>query len=78
VASLATTLYGQLLLVKVVLLAIMLALAGLNERRVRSSKPLALGQPGSFGGGIGVELTLGLVVFAIAALLSGTPPNPTG
>lgn len=74
-SGLTTTLYGQLLLVKAALLAVMLALAGLHEWRVRSSRPLSLGRLGGLSSGIGIELTLGIVVFAVAALLSSTPPT---
>ena len=59
-----TTLYGQLLVVKLVLLGGMLGLAALNQAR-------------GFAFGIRVELVVGLVVFGVAALLSGTPPTPT-
>jgi putative copper export protein len=30
---------------------------------------------GGLSSGIGIELTLGIVVFAVAALLSSTPPT---
>ena len=76
VAGLGTTLYGQLLLVKVGLLLGMLLLAGMNEWRARSAGGAAFGQMRGLSRGIGVELTLGVVVFAVAALLSGTPPTP--
>ena len=58
------TLYGQLLLVKVGLLVGMLGLAALNRAR-------------GFGRGVGVELALGVLVFGVAAMLSGTPPTPS-
>jgi copper transport protein len=78
--AIATTLYGQLLLIKVGLLAMMLLLAGVNEWRVRAAGGAgsggALAQAGGLSRGIGIELTLGIVVFAVAALLSGTPPSP--
>jgi copper transport protein len=78
-SAIATTLYGQLLLVKVGLFLAMLLLAGMNELRVRaalggSSSPTA--QVRGLSSGIGIELTLGLIVFAVAALLSSTPPSP--
>jgi copper transport protein len=69
--ALLATLYGQLLLIKVGLLLGMLLLAGVNEWHVRASGTLA-----SFGRGVRVELALGVVVFAVAAMLSGTPPTP--
>jgi len=49
----------------------MLLLAGLNEWRARATRIVG------FGYGVRAELTLGVVVFAVAAVLSGTPPNPT-
>jgi len=77
-AGLPTTLYGQLLLIKAALLAVMLVLAGVNEWRVRSSRPLPVGQMQGLSSSVGLELALGMVVFAVAALLSGTPPTSTG
>jgi copper transport protein len=73
-AGLATTLYGQLLLIKVGLLTLMLLLAGMNEWRVRTTATPVRG----FSRGVSVELTLGVLVFAVAALLSSTPPTPNG
>ncbi len=72
VAALGQTLYGQLLLVKVVLLAAMLSFAVFNEWRARST------QAPSFGRGVRIELALGVVVFGVAAMLSGTPPSAYG
>ena len=77
-AGLATTLYGQLLLIKIGLLAMMLLLAGMNEWRARATSGLAVVPVQGFGRGLGVELTLGVVVFGVAALLSSTPPTPSG
>jgi copper transport protein len=80
-SALATTLYGNLLLVKVGLLTAMLALAGLNEWQARStsiSGGADLGRVQGFGRGLRAELALGVVVLAVAALLSGTPPQPGG
>jgi copper transport protein len=70
-AAVVGTEYGQLLLVKSGLLAIMLGLAGVNEWRRRA--------PGQVGLHLGVaaELALGVVVFGVAAVLSGTPPTPS-
>lgn len=70
-SALIATLYGQLLLVKVALLIGMLALAGWNEWRRRRASP-------GIVGGVAAELALGIVLFGVAALLSGTPPAPTG
>jgi copper transport protein len=77
-AGLATTPYGQLLMIKVGLLTLMLLLAGMNEWRVRTTGALAMARVRGFSGGVGLELALGVVVFAVAALLSGTPPTPNG
>jgi copper transport protein len=62
-AALISTLYGQLLLVKFGLLVSMLVLAGVNQLR-------------GFGAGVRIELVVGLIVFGVAAMLSGTPPAP--
>jgi copper transport protein len=75
-AGLGTTLYGQLLLIKAGLLLVMLLLAGMNEWRVRSAGSAELTRVRGLSRGIGVELTLGVVVFGVAALLSGTSPTP--
>ena len=72
-ASLVSTLYGQLLLVKVGLLSVMLLLAGMNEVRARGAGG---GCVWLRGYGVGLELTLGVVVFGVAALLSSTAPSP--
>jgi putative copper export protein len=74
--ALVASLYGQLLLVKAVLLLAMLSLAGFNEWQARSTRTVA--QVRAFGRGVRVELTLGVIVFAVAAMLSGTPPSPNG
>ena len=62
-AALSSTQYGQLLLLKLGLLVCMLLLAGVNQLR-------------GFGTGVRVELAMGIVVFGVAAMLSGTPPTP--
>jgi copper transport protein len=62
-SALVATLYGQLLLVKIALLAAMLLLAGFNQLR-------------GLGRGVPLEFALGVVVFGVAAMLSGTPPTP--
>jgi copper transport protein len=74
--AVATTLYGQLLLLKVGLLAAMLLLAGMNEWRARATRGGAPVQERGLSNGIGIELLLGVVLFAVAAVLSGTPPSP--
>jgi copper transport protein len=70
-AALTGTLYGQLVLAKVALLLAMLALAGFNEWRARTSSGAGAF---SFSRGVSAELTLGVVVFGVAAVLSSTPP----
>lgn len=67
-AAVVSSLYGQLVLIKVGLLVVMLALAGVNEWRARASGLVG------FGRGVGLELALGVVVFGVAALLSSTAP----
>lgn len=69
-SSLFGTPYGQLLLTKSALLVAMLALASWNEWRRRAASLSGLHR------GVAVELTLGMVVFGVAAVLSGTPPTP--
>ena len=71
-ALLATT-YGQLVLIKIVLLVIMLGLAGFNEWQTRRAAASALG----LRRGVRLELALGVFVLAVAAMLSGTPPSPS-
>jgi copper transport protein len=78
-SAITTTLYGQLLLVKAGLFLAMLLLAGMNELRVRAAldtSSSATAQVRGLSSGIGIELTLGVIVFAVAALLSSTPPSP--
>jgi len=71
-ALLATT-YGQLVLIKIVLLVMMLGLAGFNEWQTRRAAASALG----LSRGVRLELALGVFVLAVAAMLSGTPPSPS-
>jgi copper transport protein len=68
--ALVGTLYGQLVLIKVALLLGMLALAGRSEWRARRARAAL--------GGVRGELALGILVLAVAAMLSGTPPQPSG
>jgi putative copper export protein len=60
--ALFTTGYGEMVLFKVGLLGAMLALALVNTRHASTR-------------GVRAELALGLVVLAVAALLTGTPPS---
>jgi copper transport protein len=71
-AALVSTTYGQLVLVKVAFLLAMLGLAAYNEWRARRAPSVGLQR------GVGIELALGVVVFGVAAVLSGTPPSLTG
>jgi copper transport protein len=70
VAALVGTLYGQLVLLKSTFLVGMLVLAGWNEWRRRAAGMVGL-QPG-----VRLELVVGVIVFGVAAVLSGTPPAP--
>ena len=72
--ALLSTAYGQLVLVKVGLLVAMLLVALFNEWRVRTASSVAFG----LIRGVRAELALGLIVLAVAAVLSGTPPSLTG
>jgi copper transport protein len=71
-AALVGSLYGQLVLIKIGLLAAMLVFAGLNEWRARAASAVAVAR------GVRLELALGVLVLAVAAMLSGTPPSPLG
>jgi copper transport protein len=73
-SALTSTLYGQLVLIKAGLLVGMLLLAGFNELQTRRPATAAL----VLGRGVQLELALGVVVFGVAAVLSGTPPSPAG
>jgi copper transport protein len=73
VAALIESSYGQLVLVKIGLLVSMLLLAGFNEWRGRRTAPVEGGR--ALGRGVRMELALGVVVLAVAAVLSGTPPS---
>jgi copper transport protein len=69
--------YGQLVLIKIGLLLVMLVLAVFNQtRRSRlSSSSDADDQTPQLRRGVRAELVVGVVVLAVAAMLSGTPPN---
>lgn len=73
--ALITTAYGRLLLVKLALFALMLTFAAFNRLsltpRLGKSRDAALG---TLGRNSGVELGLGLVVFAIVGLLGTLHP----
>jgi copper transport protein len=69
--GLLDTAYGELVLIKVALLAAMLGLAFFNDRRGR-----ARASGGNvLRGGVRAELVLGLLALATAAMLTGTPPT---
>lgn len=71
-SALLASSYGQLVLLKVALLVGMLVLAAVNEWRGRHT--LA----GSWRRGVRAELALGVIVLAVAAVLSGTAPAQGG
>jgi copper transport protein len=70
-SALIETLYGRLVLLKIGLLAAMLLVAVFNDWRGRRSASEVSG----LRRGVRAEFALGVVVLAIAAVLSGTPPN---
>ena len=69
--GLLNTAYGELVLIKVGLLAGMLGLAVVNDRRGRARVG---GNVWVVGTGVRVELVLGLLALVAAAVLTGTPP----
>jgi len=76
-SGLVATGYGQLVLVKSALFGAMLVLAAVNSwpRRLPfSAGNVDHGQVRFRSRGIGAELLLGVVVLAVAAVLTGTPP----
>jgi copper transport protein len=78
-SGLVETAYGKLVLVKIGLLVAMLVLAGFNElqgRRALAAEPTTADGPATgVGRGVRLELALAVIVLAVAALLSGTPPS---
>ena len=69
--NLRDTFYGQLVLAKLGALLLMLVLAGFNEWRTQTTAGVV-----AVSRGLGLELALGVLVLAVAAMLSGTPPSP--
>ncbi len=69
--GLLDTAYGELVLIKVGLLAAMLGLAVFNDRRGKAQHVGA----NVLRGGVRAELVLGLLALATAAMLTGTPPT---
>jgi putative copper resistance protein D len=69
-SQLATTPYGQVLLVKIVLFALMLGLAAFNRREARrgASRHAVIVA-------VAIETTLGVLVLCAAAILGVTPPD---
>jgi copper transport protein len=65
-SALVDTGYGEMVLVKIVLLAAMLLLAAGNTLRANAQRALRWS--------VRAELVLGVVVLAVAAVLTGTPP----
>jgi copper transport protein len=70
-AALISTPYGQLVLIKVAFMLAMLGMAAYNEWRARRARTVGLQRS------VGIELALGVLVFGVAAVLSGTPPSLT-
>ena len=73
VAALTGTGYGRLLLVKVAVLALLLALAAFARRSLAA----AVARPGGLRRIVEVEALLGLVVLAVTSFLVSTPPART-
>jgi copper transport protein len=75
-SAMVDTAYGELVVVKIALLGAMLALAAFNtwQGRLVSSGEAKIGHPRVLPRGVGAELLLGVVVLAVAAVLTGTPP----
>jgi copper transport protein len=71
-SALVDSAYGALVLLKAVLLLAMLALAGFNTWQGRFA--VLRGQIAVVRRGVWAELAIGVVVLAIAAVLTGTPP----
>jgi copper transport protein len=74
--SLMGTVYGQLVLLKTGQLLAMLSLAVFNEWRARTTAEVSVGEIRGFRRGVRLELAVGVLVLAVAAMLSGTPPSP--
>ena len=74
IAQLVATGYGEILLVKLILVALMLGLAGYNRFIALPGLGATKEMPSRLVLSIGVELTLGLLVIGVAALLGITPP----
>jgi copper resistance protein D len=76
IARLTATDYGEILLVKLLLVAVMLVLASYNRfialPRLGPAKRQKIAS--SLAGSIGAELALGVIVIGAAALLGITPP----
>jgi copper resistance protein D len=76
IARFIATDYGEILLVKLLLVALMLALASYNRfialPRLGPTKRQKIAS--NLAGSIGAELALGVIVIGAAALLGVTPP----
>lgn len=75
-SALVETAYGELVVVKIALLGAMLALAVFNTRQRRpvASGEVKIGLARVLPRRVGAELVLGVVVLAVAAVLTSTPP----
>jgi len=76
-SALIDTAYGVLVMAKIALLGAMLGLAAFNTWQGGlhlASDSVKIGQMRQLPRGIRAELVLGVVVLAVAAVLTGTPP----
>jgi copper transport protein len=74
-SGLVESAYGRLILLKIGLLVVMLVVAATNDFRGRRATDESSAVGRRLSRGARVELALGVVVLAVAAILSGTPPN---
>jgi copper transport protein len=74
-SALVSTAYGQLIMVKVGLFAVVVAVAASSRRLVR--RRLAAGRPGRLGRLVAAELGITAVVLALTAVLVQTTPART-
>jgi putative copper resistance protein D len=82
IPALVGTLYGQLLLVKVLLFTFMVAIAGVNRRRltpylerVAGEASIRLRAVGQLGRNALIEASLGVIVLAVVGIIGILPPG---
>ncbi len=82
VPALLGTLYGQLLLLKIFFFAAMIAVAGVNQRRllpclddVTTDGPVRLRACGQIGRNASIEASLGILVLAVVAMIGILTPG---